>query len=68
MAISSVTLTPEAITDSADLLIHEARALAELLAQIGDVAEDQITHMRTVASIVAEKLEKAQRALAGNVS
>ena len=46
--------------DTANLLIHEARALAELLAQIGDVAEDQITHMRTVASIVAEKLEEAQ--------
>lgn len=56
-------LAPEARTDAAGLLIHEARALAELLAQIGDVAEDQIPHMRTVASIVAEKLQEAEKIL-----
>ena len=52
--------------DTATLRIHEATALAELLAQIGDVAEDQITHMRTVASGIAETLQEAQAAMIGS--
>jgi len=50
--------------DTATLRIHEARALAEILAQTGDdAAEDHIPHMRTVAWIIAEKLGEAEGAL-----
>ncbi|WP_394000509.1 hypothetical protein ACF3M1_10775 [Luteimonas sp. WGS1318] len=54
--------------NAADALIDEARALAEILAQVGDIAEDLIPHMRTVASLIAEKLEGAQQAMSGKVS
>ena len=58
-------LTPEARADAAGLLIHEARAIAEVLAWIGDVGEDHIPHMKTVAFIIAEKLEGAEKILDG---
>lgn len=49
--------------NTATLRISEATSLAEILAQVGDVAEDQLPHIRTVAGVIAEKLQEAQAAM-----